>query len=161
MGLNKPELRAARKHIFENLYDLKKGTLINAHRIWLGSEFTSNMASYLTSPLIMFTKQAGIYRDDPDSFTNPMPVYSALRLKWELDKENKNLGTKQKTAEALYNKTYQFSPTGLFNRYNQTKGLDLNKDFIIIDMAKVPDEIKTFVSCNGAIARFSITRDYH
>lgn len=160
MGLNKPELKAARKHIFENLYDLKKGTLINAHRIWLDSEFTSNMASYLDESLDYVYEQAGIYRDDPDSFTNPMPVYPALRLKWELDKENKNLGTKQKTAEALYNKTYQFSSTGLFNRYcNQTKGLDLNKDFIIIDMANVPDEIKTFMSVivNGAIAsRFSV-----
>lgn len=159
MGLNKPELKGARKHIFENLYDLKKGTLINAHRIWLASEFSSNMASYLDESLDYVYEQAGIYRDDPDSFTNPMPVYPALRFKWELDKENKNLGTKQKTAEALYNKTYQFSSTGLFNRYcNQTKGLDLNKDFIIIDMANVPDEIKTFMSVivNGAIAsRFS------
>lgn len=159
MGLNKPGMEAARKYIFENMYDLKKGTLINAHRIWLGSEFTSNMASYLDESLDYVYEQAGIYRDDPGSFSNPMPVYPALRLKWEIDKENKNLGTKQKTAEALYNKTYQFSATGLFNRYcNQTKGLDFNKDFIIIDMANVPDEIKTFMSVivNGAIAsRFS------
>ena len=159
MGLNKPELKSARKHIFENMYDLKKGTLINGHRIWLGSEFSSNMASYLDESLDWVYEQAGIYRDDPDSFSNPMPVYPALRLKWELDKENTSLGTKQKTAEALHNKTYQFSSTGLFNRYcNQTKGLDLNKDFIIIDMANVPDEIKTFMSVivNGSIAsRFS------
>lgn len=159
MGLNKPGMESARKHIFENIYDLKKGTLINGHRIWLASEFSSNMASYLDESLDWVYEQSGIFRDDPDSFSNPMPVYPALRFKWELDKENKNLGTKQKTAEALYNKTYQFSATGLFNRYcNQTKGLDLNKDFIIIDMANVPDEIKTFMSVivNGAIAsRFS------
>ena len=159
MGLNKEGMESARKYIFENIYDLKKGTLINAHRIWLASEFSSNMASYLDESLDWVYEQSGIYRDDPSSFSNPMPVYPALRFKWELDKENKNLGTKQKTAEALYNKTYQFSSTGLFNRYcNQTKGLDLNKDFIIIDMANVPDEIKTFMSVivNGAIAsRFS------
>lgn len=159
MGLNKPNMEAARKHIFENLYDMKKGTMIDAHRIWLGSEFSSNMASYLDESLDYVYEHAGIYRDDPDSFLNPMPVYPALRLKWEIDKENDKLGTKQKTAEALYNKTYQFSSTGLFNRYcNQTKGLDFNKDFIIIDMANVPDEIKTFMSVivNGAIAsRFS------
>ena len=163
MGLNKPGMESARKHIFENLYDMKKGTLINGHRIWLASEFSSNMASYLDESLDWVYEQSGIFRDEPDSFSNPMPVYPALRFKWELDKENKNLGTKQKTAEALYNKTYQFSATGLFNRYcNQTKGLDLNKDFIIIDMANVPDEIKTFMSVivNGAIAsRFSTHND--
>ena len=76
-----------------------------------------------------------------------------------MDKENKNLGTKQKTAEALFNKSYQFSETGLFRRYNhQTKGLDLSKDFIIIDMAGVPKAIKPFMSVivNGTLAtRFS------
>jgi len=159
MGLNREELKPLRKQIFQTIYDLKKGTLIHAHRVWLGSEFTSNMASYLDESLDWVYEQAKIYRDDPDSFKNPMPVYPALRLKWEIDKDNPDLGSKQRTAEALYNKTYQFSATGLFSRYcHQTKGLDLNKNFIIIDMAGVPDEIKTFMSVivNGAISsRFS------
>ena len=49
------------------MYDLKKGTLINGHRSELGSEFTSNMASYLDESLDYVYEQAGIYRDDPDT----------------------------------------------------------------------------------------------
>ncbi len=151
--------RESRAHIFKTVYDQKKDTLIHAHRIWLGHEFSSNMESYLDESLDYVYEDANIYRDDPDSFKNEMPVYSALRLKWELDKNNDKLGAKQRTAEALYNKTYQFSETGLFSRYNrQTAGLDLNKDFIIIDMAGVPKAIKPFMAVivNGTLAtRFS------
>ncbi|MFA6780560.1 MAG: DUF87 domain-containing protein, partial [Paludibacteraceae bacterium] len=144
---------------YAKAYDLKKDVLIHAHRIWLGNEFTSNMESYLDESMDWVYEQAKVFRDDPASFKNQMPVYNNMRYKWELDKENKNLGTKAKTAEALYNKSYQFSETGLFNRYNnQTKGLNLNKDFIIIDMAGVPEAIKPFMSVivNGTLAtRFS------
>jgi len=146
-------------YAYAKVYDMKKDVLIHGHRIWLGHEFTSNMESYLDESLDWVYGQAKVFRDDPASFKNQMPVYNNLRYKWELDKENKNLGTKAKTAEALYNKSYQFSETGLFQRYNnQTKGLDLNKDFIIIDMAGVPEAIKPFMSVivNGTLAtRFS------
>lgn len=146
-------------YAYQKAYDLKKDCLIHAHKIWLGSEFTSNMESYLDESLDWVYEEAGVYRDDPDSFKNPMPVYANLRFKWELDKANEKLGTKAKTAEALFNKSYQFSGTGLFRRYNnQTKGLDLNKDFIIVDMAGVPEAISPFMSVivNGTLAsRFS------
>lgn len=146
-------------HAYQKAYDLKKDTLIYAHKIWLGSEFSSNMESYLDETLDWVYEQAEVYRDEPESFKNMMPVYSNLRFKWELDMSNDKLGTKKKTAEALYNKSYQFSGTGLFRRYNnQTKGLNLNKDFIIIDMAGVPKSIKSFMSVivNGTLAtRFS------
>lgn len=151
--------RKTRQYIFEKAYDQKKDTLIHAHRVWLQHEFTSNMESYLDESLDWAYEGAGIYRDDPDSFKNDMPVYSNLRFKWALDKDNKSLGSIQRTAEALYNKTYQFSETGLFNRYNrQTSGLDLSRDFIVIDMAGVPKAIKPFMSVivNGTLAtRFS------
>lgn len=158
LGFNNLD-REARKYIYEKAYDQKKDTLIHAHRVWLQHEFTSNMESYLDESLDWAYEQAGIFRDEPDSFKNEMPVYSNLRFKWELDKDNDKLGSKQRTAEALFNKTYQFSETGLFNRYNrQTAGLDLNKDFIVIDMAGVPKAIKPFMSVivNGTLAtRFS------
>lgn len=158
LGLNNLD-KKARKYIYEKAYDQKKDTLIHAHRVWLQHEFTSNMESYLDESLDWAYEQAGVYRDEPDSFKNQMPVYSNLRFKWELDKANDSLGSKQRTAEALFNKTYQFSETGLFNRYNrQTSGLNLNKDFIIVDMAGVPEAIKPFMSVivNGTLAtRFS------
>lgn len=146
-------------YAYAKAYDLKKDILIQAHRIWLGREFTSNMESYLDESLDWAYEHAGVYRDEPESFKNQMPVYNNLRYKWELDKDNEKLGTKARTAEALFNKSYQFSETGLFRRYNnQTKGLNLNKDFIIIDMAGVPEAIKPFMSVivNGTLAtRFS------
>lgn len=159
LGLNNTGNEYSRQYVYEKAYDLKKDVLIQAHKVWLGHEFTSNMESYLDESLDWVYEQAGIYREDPDSFKNQMPVYSSLRFKWEIDKNNDKLGTKAKTAEALFNKTYQFSETGLFRRYNrQTSGLDLNRDFIIIDMAGVPKAIKPFMSVivNGMMAsRFS------
>lgn len=147
------------QYAYQKAYDLKKDVLIHGHKVWLQNEFTSNMESYLDESLDWAYEEAGIFRDEPESFKNQMPVYSNLRYKWELDKSNDSLGSKQRTAEALYNKTYQFSETGLFNRYNrQTAGLDLNKDFIIVDMAGVPEAIKPFMSVivNGTLAtRFS------
>jgi FtsK/SpoIIIE family. len=147
------------QYAYEKAYDLKKDILIHGHRVWLGHEFTSNMESYLDESLDWAYEHAGVYRDEPESFKNQMPTYNNLRFKWELDKDNEKLGTKARTAEALFNKSYQFSETGLFRRYNnQTQGLDLNKDFIIIDMAGVPEAIKPFMSVivNGTLAtRFS------
>jgi hypothetical protein len=153
------ETMGSSPYAYAKAYDLKKDVLIHGHRVWLGHEFTSNMESYLDESLDWCYEQAEVFRDIPESFKNQMPTYNNLRYKWELDKDNEKLGTKARTAEALFNKSYQFSETGLFRRYNnQTKGLDLNKDFIIIDMAGVPEAIKPFMSVivNGTLAtRFS------
>jgi hypothetical protein len=117
------------------------------------------MDSYLDETLDKVYEQAHVCRDEPESFKNPMPLYKHLRAVWALDATNDELGTKAKTAEALLNKTYQFSETGRFSRYNnQTKGLDLSKDMIVIDMSGVPKTIKPFMSIivNGMLAtRFS------
>lgn len=146
-------------YAYAKAYDLKKDTLIYAHKIWLGTGFSTNMDSYLDETLDKVYEQAHVCRDEPESFKNRMPLYKHLRAVWALDASNNDLGTKQKTAEALLNKTYQFSETGRFSRYNnQTKGLDLSKDMIVIDMSGVPKTIKPFMSIivNGMLAtRFS------
>ena len=146
-------------YAYAKAYDLKKDTLIYAHKVWLGVSFSANMDSYLDETLDKVYEQAQVYRDEPESFKNQMPLYKHLRAIWALDAANDELGTKQKTAEALLNKTYQFSETGRFSRYNnQTKGLDLSKDMIVIDMSGVPKTIKPFMSIivNGMLAtRFS------
>lgn len=154
-----PETMGSSPYAYAKAYDLKKDTLIYAHKVWLGNGFTANMDSYLDETLDKVYEQAHIYRDDPESFKNKMPVYKDLRAIWALDAADDRLGTKQKTAEALLNKTYQFSETGRFSRYNnQTKGLDLSKDLIVVDMSEVPKTIKSFMSIivNGMLAtRFS------
>jgi hypothetical protein len=146
-------------YAYAKAYDLKKDTLIYAHKVWLGTGFSTNMDSYLDETLDKVYEQAHVFRDEPESFKNPMPLYKHLRAIWALDAANDELGTKQKTAEALLNKTYQFSENGRFSRYNnQTKGLDLSKDMIVIDMSGVPKTIKPFMSIivNGMLAtRFS------
>ena len=75
-------------YAYQKAYDLKKDTLIHAHKVWLGSEFSSNMESYLDESLDWVYEQAEVYRDEPESFKNMMPVYANLRFKWELDKSN-------------------------------------------------------------------------
>ena len=146
-------------YAYQKAYDLKKDTLIYAHKVWLESGFSANMDSYLDETLDKVYEQAHIYRDEPGSFKNLMPLYKHLRAIWALDATNDSLGAKQKTAQAMLDKTYQFSETGRFSRYNnQTKGLDLSKDLIIVDMAGVPKTISPFMSIivNGMLAtRFS------
>jgi Helicase HerA, central domain len=146
-------------YAYAKAYDLKKDTLIYGHKVWLGTGFSTNMDSYLDETLDKVYEQAHVYRDEPESFKNPMPLYKHLRAVWALDAANDDLGTKAKTAEALLNKTYQFSETGRFSRYNnQTKGLNLSKDVIVIDLSGVPKTIKPFMSIivNGMLAtRFS------
>lgn len=153
------ETMGSSPYAYQKAYDLKKDTLIYGHKVWLGTSFTANMDSYLDETLDKVYEQAHIYRDEPESFKNPMPLYKHLRAIWALDAADDSLGTKQKTAEALLNKTYQFSETGRFSRYNnQTKGLDLSKDLIVVDMSGVPKTIKPFMSIivNGMLAtRFS------
>lgn len=66
---------------------------------------------------------------------------------WDKDSTNFDLGTKQKTAEALKNKTYQITRKGILSYMNRpTSDLDLSKDFIVIDMSNVPAIIKDAMS---------------
>jgi len=101
------------------------------------------MQSYLDESRNTVYKQAGIIRDRPDTWSNTFPVFRNLRDIWALDAANKDLGTKQKTAEAMLNKTYHISEEGSLNYINKpTTDLDLSKDFIIIDISGVPEIIQ-------------------
>ena len=60
-----------------------------------------------------------------------------------LDAVNSDLGTQQKTAEAIKNKMDQITGKGILSYMNRpTTDLDLSKDFIVIDMSNVPELIK-------------------
>jgi len=45
-------------------------------------------------------------RNDGSTWTRPFPVISDLRAIWDMDFKDQSQGTKQRTAEALLNKTY-------------------------------------------------------
>jgi hypothetical protein len=90
-------------------------------------------------------------------------VFRNLRDVWALDAGDKDLGSKQKTAEALFNKTYHLSEEGSLSYMNKpTTDLDLSKDFIIIDLSNVPELIQDAMNVlvTGMIAsRFSTDND--
>jgi len=150
-------------YAYAKAYDRHKDLLNKFFSVWFGSEFSSNMESYLDETLNTVYKQAGIYRDRPETWTNPFPVFRNLRDVWALDAGDKDLGSKQKTAEALFNKTYHLSEEGSLSYMNKpTKDLDLSKDFIIIDLSNVPELIQDAMNVlvTGMIAsRFSTDND--
>ena len=150
-------------YAYAKAYDRHKDLLNKFFSVWFGSEFSSNMESYLDETLNIVYKQAGIYRDRPETWTNPFPVFRNLRDIWALDAADKDLGTKAKTAEAMMNKTYHISEGGSLNYINKsTTELDLSKDFIIIDLSNVPELIQDAMNVlvTGMIAsRFSTDND--
>jgi len=147
-------------YAYARAYDRHKGLFIKFMNVWL-NKVTDNMESYLDETLNMVYEQAGIYRDQPETWTNAWPVFRNLREIWEKDmaKSQKEIGKKRLTAEALFNKTYHMGDKGTLNYMNKpTTDLDLSKDFIIIDLSGVPDLIQDAmnVMVTGMVAsRFS------
>lgn len=130
-------------YAYARAYDRHKGLLIKFFNVWL-NKVTDNMESYLDETLNMVYEQAGIYRDQPETWTNTWPVFRNLRDIWAVDmaKSQKEIGKKRLTAEALFNKTYHMGEKGTLNYMNKpTTDLDLSKDFIIIDLSGVDDII--------------------
>jgi hypothetical protein len=131
---------------YSKAYDRHKDLLVRATRIWLPS-LSENADSYLDETLNIVYEQAGIIRERPETWDNPWPIMQNLYDIWDRDAANSDLGTKQKTAEALKNKTYQITGKGMLSYMNRpTTELDLSKDFIVIDMSNVPSVIKDFMS---------------
>jgi AAA-like domain len=149
-------------YAYSRAYDKHKNLLIKFFSVWF-DVLSDNMKSYIDESLNMVYEQAGIIRDLPDTWNNPFPVMRNLRDIWALDAVNKDLGTKQKTAEAMLNKTFLMSEKGSLNYINNpTTDLDLSKDFIIIDISGVDDIIQDAMNVlvTGMIAsRFSTDSD--
>ena len=123
-------------------YDRHKDLFIKFCKVWLPG-LTENADSYLNEKLNQVYEAAGIYRDRPETWDNPWPVMQNLYNIACLDAVNNDLGTQQKTAEAIKNKMYQITGKGILSYMNRpTTDLDLSKDFIVIDMSNVPELIK-------------------
>lgn len=150
-------------YAYAKAYDRHKDLFIKAVKVWLPS-LTENADSYLDETLNLVYEQAGIFRERPESFKNAKwPVMQNLYNVACKDAENPDLGTKQKTAEAIRNKMYQISGKGMLSYLNRpTTDLDLSKDFIIVDMSNIPEVIKDFtnVLVTGMLhSRFSPDND--
>jgi hypothetical protein len=130
-------------YAYARAYDRHKDLFIKFCSVWFGSEFSNSMEPYLDETLNMVYEQAGIQRDRPETWNRLFPVMRDLREIWKKDMDNKDLGTKQNTAELLFNKTYHISEKGSLNYINKpTTDLNLSKDFIIIDLSDVPELIQ-------------------
>ena len=127
---------------YAKAYDRHKDLFIKFCKVWLPG-LTENADSYLDEKLNQVYEVAGIYRDRPETWDNPWPTMQNLYDIACLDAVNSDLGTQQKTAEAIKNKMYQITGKGILSYMNRpTTDLDLSKDFIVIDMSNVPELIK-------------------
>jgi len=149
-------------YAYAKAYDRHKDLFIKAVKVWLPS-LTENADSYLDETLNFVYEQAGIIREQPGTWDRPWPVMQNLYNQACKDAENPDLGTKQKTAEAIKNKMYQITGKGILSYMNRpTTDLDLSKDFIVIDMSNIPEIIKEFtnVLVTGMLhSRFSPDND--
>ena len=127
---------------YAKAYDRHKDLFIKFCKVWLPG-LTENADSYLDEKLNQVYETAGIYRDRLETWDNPWPTMQNLYDIACLDAVNSDLGTQQKTAEAIKNKMYQITGKGILSYMNRpTTDLDLSKDFIVIDMSNVPELIK-------------------
>ena len=90
---------------YAKAYDRQKDLFIKFYKVWLPS-LSENADSYLDEALNEAYEQAGIFRERPETFDNSCPVMQNMYNIWCRDADNSDLGNKQKTAEALKNKTY-------------------------------------------------------
>lgn len=131
-----PEDRA-----YTQAYDAQKGLIRQFFDVWFKGTMTVNMESYLDECLDRVYESRGIIREQPGTWTSAdtaWPVLADLRSLWEADMQDKGLGTRTATAEALFNKTYPLGSKGELSYMNHPTDIDLSADFIVIDMAKVP-----------------------
>ena len=85
---------------YSRAYDRHKDLFIRAMKIWLPS-LSDNADSYLDETLNEVYETAKIYREIPETFSRPYPVFQNLYDIWVRDSENPDIGTKQKNSRII------------------------------------------------------------
>ena len=117
-------------------YNNHKGLLQQFFKIWFNYDITINQTSKLDMYIDKAYKNAGIFKENPESWINAnWPILNDLRNLFLIDAKV------DVTAQALYDKTYQLGIEGELAYMNRPTNIDLSKDFIVIDTSKVPDSI--------------------
>ena len=134
---------------YEQAYYTHKEHVIQFFRVWFQGTMTINMEEYLAKTLTKAYKSKGIDVKNSETWKNAdWPTIEYLREIWRHDAEKK--GRKGVTAEAMLNKTYQFSDGEILHYMNKPSNIDLSSDFILIDMSDVPsivqDAMNVFVT---------------
>ena len=119
-------------------------TLKNFFAVWMEGEFSSAAKGYLEDTLHKLYKQKGIIRTKPDTWTKEFPVLSDLRELFRQDMDNdSNTSETRKSAGALYRKTSPIGEDGSLCYLNKRgNNIDFSKDYIVIDISGVDEEIK-------------------
>ncbi len=105
----------------------------------LFGELSPNMISYLNESSIKAYKEKGILRESPETWIHGdkvFPTLADLRRIWEEDAQD----PKDVTASAMLAKSFQINTAWSF--LNNPTDIDLSKDFIVIDISSVPDDLK-------------------
>jgi hypothetical protein len=112
---------------------------------WLEDEFSPSMKGYLEDTLHTLYKAKGIIRTKPETWTNEFSVLSDLRDYFKHDMLNKdNQNETKRSAGALYRKTSAIGDNGSLNYLNRRDSrFDFSKDYIVIDISGVDEEIKS------------------
>jgi len=119
-------------------------TLKHFFSVWMEGDFSPAAKGYLEDTLHKLYKQKGIYRTRPDTWKNEFPVLSDLRELFRQDMESESSSKETKaSAGALYRKTSAIGPDGSLSYLNKRDNvIDFSKDYIVIDISGVDEEIK-------------------
>jgi len=111
---------------------------------WFGAEFSPNMKGYLEDTLNALYKAKGIYRTKPETWQRASyPVLSDLRAYFKRDMIDESLSSDtRKSAAALYNKTSAIGTDGSLSYLNVDNDFDFSKDYIVIDISSVDEELR-------------------
>jgi len=119
-------------------------TLKHFFAVWMSDEFSSAAKGYLEDTLHKLYKSKGIIRTKPETWVREFPVLSDLREIFRQDMEDgSNTSETRKSAGALYRKTSAVGEDGSLSYLNRRdNNIDFSKDYIVIDISGVDEEIK-------------------
>lgn len=124
-----------------NLYHTHKQLLFTFFELF-DNTISKNMLNYLDLSLNDVYKSKGIYADRIDTWEKAdWPVMSDLVAIWKRDLQNCDTDLK-KTIGALLNKSFMFLEDGALSYMNQPTNVDISNDFMVIDLANVPNVIR-------------------
>lgn len=109
-------------------------------------EFSSNIKGYTEDTLNWLYKDKGIERRKPETWKGAFPIMSDLWRKSGDDMKDQSLSREtQRSAGALHRKLSAFAPDGSLNYMNVDKELDLSKDYIVIYLGDIDEEIRNMM----------------
>lgn len=119
-------------------------TLKHFFSVWMEGDFSPAAKGYLEDTLHKIYKQKGILRTKPETWSKEFPVLSDLRELFRQDMESEDSSKETKaSAGALYRKTSAIGPDGSLSYLNKRDNvIDFSKDYIVIDISGVDEEIK-------------------